>query len=52
MSSGDSTERTVLCVGLTCVDIILRCKSFPLEDADQRSVILIFPTNLNSVFLS
>ncbi|KAF8763608.1 ketohexokinase-like [Argiope bruennichi] len=26
----------VLCVGLCCLDIVMFCKSYPLEDSDQR----------------
>lgn len=28
----------ILCVGLSCLDIIQTCKSYPIEDSDQRSI--------------
>ncbi|KAG8178969.1 hypothetical protein JTE90_012484 [Oedothorax gibbosus] len=31
-----SYEKKVLCVGLSCLDIVMYCKSYPLEDSDQR----------------
>merc|ERR1712212_356612 len=31
------TEKKVLCVGLTCLDIVTEIESFPKEDTDQRS---------------
>lgn len=30
-------EKRVLCVGLTCLDIVTEVESFPQEDTDQRS---------------
>lgn len=29
-------KKTVLCVGLVCLDVVVRCNSFPEEDSDQR----------------
>lgn len=30
-------EPQILCVGLTCLDIVQTCKHYPLEDSEQRS---------------
>ena len=32
------SEKKVLCVGLTCLDIVTDVASFPVEDTDQRSI--------------
>ena len=32
------SEKKVLCVGLTCLDIVTDVASYPVEDTDQRSI--------------
>ena len=32
------SEKKVLCVGLTCLDIVTDVASYPIEDTDQRSI--------------
>ncbi|GFT96218.1 ketohexokinase [Nephila pilipes] len=31
-------SKKVLCVGLCCLDLVMYCKSYPVEDSDQRCV--------------
>ncbi|XP_034943316.1 ketohexokinase-like [Chelonus insularis] len=33
-----NNQQKILCVGLTCLDIIQTCNSFPIEDSDTRCV--------------
>lgn len=35
-STTELNQKKVLCVGLTCLDIVQTCKEFPVEDSDQR----------------
>ncbi|CAK9798799.1 Khk [Anthophora quadrimaculata] len=37
-SIAESNQQKILCVGLTCLDIVQACKQYPVEDSDQRSV--------------
>ncbi|XP_017793022.1 PREDICTED: ketohexokinase-like isoform X1 [Habropoda laboriosa] len=37
-SIAESNQQKILCVGLTCLDIVQTCKQYPAEDSDQRSV--------------
>ncbi|KAK9296499.1 hypothetical protein QLX08_009541 [Tetragonisca angustula] len=37
-STVESDQQKILCVGLTCLDIVQTCKQYPAEDSDQRSV--------------
>ncbi|CAL7941049.1 unnamed protein product [Xylocopa violacea] len=37
-STVGSNQQKILCVGLTCLDIVQTCKQYPEEDSDQRSV--------------
>ncbi|XP_078046269.1 ketohexokinase isoform X2 [Augochlora pura] len=37
-STVESNQQKVLCVGLTCLDIVQTCTHYPEEDSDQRSV--------------
>ncbi|XP_076671579.1 ketohexokinase [Andrena cerasifolii] len=37
-STTEPNQRTILCVGLTCLDIVQTCRKYPAEDSDQRSV--------------
>ena len=34
----EMTEKKVLCVGLTCLDIVTDVAAYPIEDTDQRYV--------------
>ncbi|KAK2580541.1 hypothetical protein KPH14_007675 [Odynerus spinipes] len=36
--SMESNNPKILCVGLSCLDIIQTCKQYPVEDSDQRSI--------------
>ena len=33
----EKMEKRILCVGLTCLDIVTEIAAFPKEDTDQRS---------------
>ena len=35
-SSGEPNNPKILCVGLSCLDIVQLCKNYPIEDSDQR----------------
>ncbi|XP_003490459.1 ketohexokinase [Bombus impatiens] len=37
-STAESNQQKILCIGLTCLDIVQTCKQYPAEDSDQRSV--------------
>ncbi|XP_033197966.1 ketohexokinase-like [Bombus vosnesenskii] len=37
-STVESNQQKILCIGLTCLDIVQTCKQYPAEDSDQRSV--------------
>ncbi|XP_053998628.1 ketohexokinase-like [Hylaeus anthracinus] len=37
-STAARNQQKILCVGLTCLDIVQTCKQYPAEDSDQRSV--------------
>ncbi|XP_076634110.1 ketohexokinase [Colletes latitarsis] len=37
-STEEQNQKKILCVGLTCLDIVQTCKQYPAEDSDQRSV--------------
>lgn len=37
-SIAELNQEKVLCVGLTCLDMVQTCKQYPTEDSDQRSV--------------
>ncbi|KFM75139.1 Ketohexokinase, partial [Stegodyphus mimosarum] len=34
----EKPSKKVLCVGLCCLDIVMVCKSYPIEDSDQRCI--------------
>ena len=38
MKKQKMSEKKVLCVGLTCLDIVTDVASYPIEDTDQRSI--------------
>ena len=38
MKKQKMNEKKVLCVGLTCLDIVTDVASYPVEDTDQRSI--------------
>ncbi|KZC06949.1 PREDICTED: ketohexokinase-like [Dufourea novaeangliae] len=37
-STTEPSQQKILCVGLTCLDIVQACRQYPAEDTDQRSV--------------
>lgn len=37
-SAAVPSEQKILCIGLTCLDIVQTCRHYPAEDSDQRSV--------------
>ncbi|XP_076243082.1 ketohexokinase [Calliopsis andreniformis] len=37
-SASGSSQQKILCVGLTCLDIVQTCRQYPAEDSDQRSL--------------
>ena len=47
------TEKTVLCVGLVCLDIVKVVTQFPLEDTDQRyhNICNIYYRNKNELWM-
>lgn len=34
----ESNRQKILCVGVSCLDIVQTCKQYPVEDSDQRSI--------------
>lgn len=32
----ESNQQKILCVGISCLDIVQTCKQYPVEDSDQR----------------
>jgi hypothetical protein len=37
LSNREKMKKRILCVGLTCLDIVTEVAAFPKEDTDQRS---------------